>query len=82
MYRFKLKEQPSESQTFQQERIEAFDELEEKLIGVLRNIRKGKVETIKYYKQQPDSFAVAYPTDLISDYLNDINSLLTQDDEE
>lgn len=82
MYKYKLKEEPSKSQKFQQERIDAFDEIEEQTIELLKNIRNGKVETIKYYKTQPDSFAVAYPTDLIKDYLNDIKSLLTQDDEE
>lgn len=80
MYKYKLKEQPSKSKIFHQERIDAFDSLEEKLVDVLRNIRKGKVETIKYYKNNPESFSVAYPTDLINSYLDDINNILTQDE--
>ena len=82
MYKYKIKEQASQQQKFQEKRIAAFDVLEEQVIELLKNVRDAKVETIKYYKSNPDSFSVAYPTDLIADYINDIKNLLTQDDEE
>ena len=81
MYKYKLKEQPTEQDKFQQERIDSFDVLENELAILLRQVQKGKVETIKYYKSNPNSMAVAYPTDLILDYIKDIKDLLSQDNE-
>jgi hypothetical protein len=79
-YRYKLKEQPSQAQAFQQKRIEAFDGLEEALIATLKNVRQGKVDTINYYKSNPDSNDVIYPTDLIASYIEDINTILTDEE--
>lgn len=81
MYKYKLKKSLSEAEEFQQARINAFDELENELASLLKQVQKGKVETIKYYKGNPDSMAVAYPTDLIADYIQDIKDLLSQDEE-
>lgn len=81
MYKYRLKEEPNGAKKFQQERIDAFDELETKMASLIKTIQKGKVETIKYYKNNPDSYGVAYPTDLIVDYIKDIEDLLTQDEE-
>lgn len=81
MYKYRLKEEPNGAKKFQQERIDAFDELETKMASLIKTIQKGKVETIKYYKSNPDSYGVAYPTDLIADYINDIEDLLTSDNE-
>ena len=40
----------------------------------------GKIETIKYYRQvEPKSYSVVYGTDLINDYINDIETLLKKD---
>ena len=39
-------------------------------------ISNAKNETIKYYKNNPDSFKVVKATDLIVDYLTDIEKLL------
>tara|TARA_R110002020_G_scaffold123882_2_gene280700 strand:- start:1252 stop:2103 length:852 start_codon:yes stop_codon:yes gene_type:complete len=61
---------------FQLKRIEAFKGVEEKLNDIYTMISNAKNETIKYYKNNPDSFKVVKPTDLIMDYLTDIEKLL------
>ncbi len=61
---------------FQLKRIEAFDGVEEKLNNIYTMISNAKNETIKYYKDNPDSFKVVKPTDLVMDYLTDIEKLL------
>ena len=81
-YRYKLKEQPSKAQSFQQKRIDAFEKLDESVVDLLQHIRDAKVDTIKYYQDNPDSFAVAYPTDMIASYIRDIKDLLSPEDEE
>ena len=42
-------------------------------------ISNTKNETVKYYKDNPDSFKVVKPTDLIMDYLTDIEKLLKKE---
>ena len=39
---------------------------------------KAKDETIAYYKENPGSYSVVVPTDLIMEYLNDIEELLNK----
>ena len=36
----------------------------------------GKIETIKVYREQPTTFAVVKPTDIIGDFIKDIETLL------
>ena len=60
---------------FQLKRIEAFDGVEEKLNNIYTMISNAKNETIKYYKDNPDSFKVVKPTDLVMDYLTDIEKI-------
>ena len=76
MYKYKLKEQDDNKKQFQQERIDAFSKIENRLNDIRISLRKAKIETIKYYRENPDSYAVVYGTDLIADYLNDIETLL------
>ena len=38
------------------ERIEAFNRLENKLDELKKLLRQGKIETIKYYRENPQSF--------------------------
>ncbi len=64
---------------FQLKRIEAFDGVEEKLNDIYTMISNAKNETVKYYKDNPDSFKVIKPTDLIMDYLTDIEKLLKKE---
>ena len=75
MYKYKLTEDDN-SNKFHQESIDAFANIENRLNDIRVSLRKAKIETIKYYRENPDSYAVVYGTDLISDYLNDIETLL------
>ena len=79
MYNMKyrlVKEQDNRAEKFQQQRIKAFDEIESKLENIKKLLRQGKIETIKYYRENPESFDVVRGTDLINDYIKDIKSLL------
>ena len=76
MYKYKINEEVSGTEKFQQERIEAFDILETRLENIKKLLRQGKIETIKYYRENPSSYAVVLGTDLIGDYFNDIEILL------
>ena len=79
MYNMKyrlVREQENKVEQFQKKRIEAFDELESKLENVKKLLRQGKINTIKYYRENPGSFDVFIGTDLIGDYFKDIETLL------
>ena len=77
MYNYKIvKEQENKVKEFHEERIMAFDALEARLENIKKMLRQGKIETIKVYREQPNTFAVVKPTDLIGDYINDIETLL------
>jgi len=76
MYNYKLKEEDSKASKYQQKRIEAFDELESRLDNIKKLLRQGKIETIKTYREQPNTFAVVKPTDIIGDFIKDIEILL------
>jgi|TARA_X000001316_G_C914355_1_gene28985 hypothetical protein len=80
MYKYKLTEQDSRAENFQNERISAFDEIESNLENIKKLLRKGKIETIKYYRENPESFSVVVATDLIKDYFKDIETLLNYED--
>ena len=83
MYNMKyrlVKEQDNKAKNFQIERIEAFNRLENKLDELKKLLRQGKIETIKYYRENPDSFGVVIGTDLIADYFKDIFTLLEKPD--
>ena len=63
-----VKEEEDKVEKFQQNRIKKFDQLENQL-GILKKLlRQGKIDTIKYYRENPQSFDVVIGTDLISDY--------------
>ena len=68
-----IKEDEDKLDSFQQERIDAFDKIEEELKSLVKPLRQAKIETIKYYRQdEPKSFSVVYGTDLIKDYINNM----------
>tara|TARA_R110002020_G_scaffold166726_1_gene354856 strand:- start:12 stop:251 length:240 start_codon:yes stop_codon:yes gene_type:complete len=72
-----IKEDEDKLDSFQQERIDAFDKIEEELKSLVKPLRQAKIETIKYYRQdEPKSYSVVYGTDLIKDYIKDIKTLL------
>lgn len=76
-------EEESESQIeiFQTKRIKKFDELEGRLLNIKKKIRQGKLATIKYYRENPTHWSVVYGTDLIEEYFNDIETLLSDNTE-
>ena len=76
MYKYTLVEQDEKASKYQEERIMAFDELEARLDNIKKLLRQAKIETIKVYREQPDTFAVVKPTDIIGDYIKDIEILL------
>ena len=84
MYKYKLKPKPVNEidpgrKQFQEERIVAFDKITQRLNNLYPAIDNAKDETIAYYNEKPESYAVVKPTDLILSYLNDIEELLTGD---
>jgi|TARA_B100001758_G_C18238759_1_gene519351 hypothetical protein len=73
----RIKEEEDKLEVFQQGRIDAFDEIENKLDDLRKKLRQAKIQTVKYYRQdEPKSYSVVYGTDLIKDYLKDIETLL------
>ena len=82
MYKYKLKErafnQPQDVKKYQEERIAAFKAIEARLNSLYPAIDRAKDETIAYYNDNPGSYTVVTPTDLIMDYLNDIEELLNK----
>jgi len=63
---------------FQQERIKAFDVIEERINQIYPKLSNAKNATVEHYNDKPSSYEVIYPTDLILEYLNDIETLLNQ----
>ena len=80
MYKYKLVEQDDKASEYQQKRIDVFDELETRLDNIKKLLRQAKIETIKVYREQPNTFAVVKPTDIIGDYIKDIETLLTNEE--
>ncbi len=80
MYKYKLnlKERDEQRSQFQERRIAAFQEIEKRLNALYPKLDKAKYETIAYYQEKPESYAVVYPTDLVLDYIKDIEELLKQ----
>jgi|TARA_R110000822_G_C14866247_1_gene444719 hypothetical protein len=76
MYKRNIKEQEDKIKKFHEERILAFDALESRLIEIKKLIKLSKIETIKYYRENPDSYSVVIATDMLEDYFNDIETLL------
>ena len=61
---------------FQNKRIEAFDVIENELNDIYKMLSNAKNETSDYYNENPGSYGVVKPTDLILDYIKDIKDLL------
>lgn len=82
MYKYKLKEQEEESaKGFQQERLQAFDEISDAMARLKVLLDDARVETEKYYKENPTSYSVVYSTDLARDYIQDVIKMFKQDEE-
>lgn len=80
MYKYKLnlKERDESRAAYQERRIAAFQAIEQRLNALYPKLDKAKDETIAYYKDKPESYGVVYPTDLVLDYIKDIEDLLNQ----
>lgn len=78
MYKYKLniKEQDSDRVAYQESRIAAFKDIEARLNALYPMLDKAKDETIAHYQDNPSSFSVIKPTDLVLDYIKDIEQLL------
>ena len=66
----------SSVEEFQKERIGAFDRVEQELNDIYKMLSNAKNETSDYYNDNPSSYAVVKPTDLVLDYIKDIKDLL------
>ena len=74
------KEELTEYSDFQQKRINVFDELEEKFNQISPLLSNAKSETAKFYNENPGSYAIAYSTDMIDSYVDNIIELLKQEE--
>ena len=61
---------------YQRERIGAFDSIEQELNDIYKMLSNAKNETSDYYNDNPSSYSVVKPTDLVLDYIKDIKDLL------
>jgi len=61
---------------YQNKRIAAFDAIEQELNDIYKMLSNAKNETSDYYNDNPSSYSVVKPTDLVLDYIKDIKDLL------
>jgi|TARA_B110000211_G_scaffold34694_1_gene34958 hypothetical protein len=61
---------------FQNKRIAAFDTIEQEMNDIYKMLSNAKNETSEYYNDNPSSYTVIKPTDLVLDYIKDIKNLL------
>jgi len=66
------------SKDFQSERINAFDLIEHEMNDIYKMLSNAKNEAINYYNNNPSSYTVIKPTDLVLDYIKDIKDLLKE----
>ena len=78
MYNYKLirEDEDKAKLKFQEERVNAFNEIEDELQSLIKPLRQAKIETLKYYRENPNSYSVVTGTDLIKDFIKDIKTLL------
>jgi len=65
-----------DAKSYQKERINAFDSIEQELNDIYKMLSNAKNETSDYYNDNPSSYSVVKPTDLVLDYIKDIKDLL------
>ena len=61
---------------FQDKRVAAFDAIEQEMNDIYKMLSNAKNETSEYYNDNPSSYTVIKPTDLVLDYIKDIKDLL------
>ena len=64
------------AEDFQKGRIASFDVIEQELNDIYKMLSNAKNETSTYYNDNPSSYSVVKPTDLVLDYIKDIKDLL------
>ena len=69
-------EEEDKKKSFQTKRIAAFDVIEKEINDIYKMLSNAKNETVDYYKENPGSYSVVKPTDLVLDYIKDIKTLL------
>jgi hypothetical protein len=67
----------TEINDFQRERIAAFDDIEARLNALYPIVSNVKNETAEYYNENPGSYDIYKPTEMILSYLKNIETLLT-----
>jgi hypothetical protein len=67
----------NETSDFQSERIAAFDDIETRLNALHPLVSNAKNETTEYYNEHPGSYDIYKPTEMILNYLKNIETLLT-----
>ena len=77
----KITESDPGAEDFQQKRIEAFDDLDGRLIDIKKKLKIAQLATNRHYRENPNTWGVVYGTDLISEYFNDIEKLLEPTEE-
>ena len=65
-----------DQEDFQLKRVAAFDVIEQELNDIYKILSNAKNETSEYYNDNPSSYTVVKPTDLVLDYIKDIKDLL------
>lgn len=63
-------------EAFHTERIEAFSDLFLMLQQIKENLIEAEQYTIDFYKENPDSYAIVFPTDSIKDLLGEVKERL------
>lgn len=73
-----LNEELNKYQKFQNERVKHFEIIRKEMNNILTSLSNYENDTVEYYKDNPTSFDVVYPTTLILDYIQDIKILLKE----
>ena len=67
---------------FQENRINAFDEIERKINSILPMLSNAKNKTAEYYNENPGSYTIIFPTDAMLKELDDIIEQIKQANED
>ena len=70
------------SKEYQDKRIKAFDVIETEINNIYKMLSNAKNETSEYDTNNPASYSVVKPTDLILDCIKDIKDLLKGEENE
>lgn len=82
-YAFKVKKKLKEASLsdFQNKRIAEFDDISNRMNNIYPALSNAKNKTSAFYSSNPESNKILYPTNLIQDYLGDIELILKQENQ-